>query len=1085
MGVKKFIKKSVAFVAAAAMALTMVVTPVGAGAGTSYAAEGTEDNLHLNKGIELDSSGNYKITLEAYSTGKDTTTVTDKAVPLDIVLVLDQSGSMEDGFTSYTYTKQSSKKYSYNDLTNEVYYKDSDKYYKVERYEETKGWVWNKTTYYYMYYEKDGEKHYLYDEGKYGVTDSYSTIWTGELYTRQEETTTRLEALKSAVTNFVTTVEQKAEHDKVDHRIAIVGFASEKGYGNNTEVLSVSGTNSGSVGVRYNGSGYESAIENAFQDTRTDSGNTMLKNAIDALAANGATNTGLGMKMANDILIKDAKKNETGRKKLVIMFTDGTPTTQTKFDTGVANTAISNAKEIKSSNAKVYSIGIFNGADPSSLESSENKFMNYVSSNYPDASKMDKPGTGANSGYYKAASNSADLINIFESIPQSETSSGTTVELKSDSVLRDIISKNFELPKGVEASAVSVYTADSKSVSSDGKDITWETEVPDTSNKYPVTIDGNKVDVTGFDYSQNYVTPTKKGQKLIVEIIVNGLCSGMNMDSNDTEQAKSGIYKNSTETTAVKNFVSPKVDIPEYSYVLDYGNKVVLNNTDAKTKNTYNSEQTKAYQETTMINTAKAAPNQSKTIKLDYGTFTLADNTLSYQPEKIKWDGFDSIFALGKKDSSDTPYEWYKTNIIPASSVYYEDDFNSTNDENSSVKIVWGGTWDTQGSDKDKDRVQSSDNSVYGWEEKYSKELGYSGGSAHWTNTAGATATFTFKGTGVDVYSRTKGDVGAIYGVLYDGDSATKSDGTVKTAKKVLYVDNRAESGDYYQVPTLSFDGLPYGTYTVQILAGIEGESGSGLYYLDGIRVYNPVKEDNVIVQKAYDQAGESKAKYIRLRDTLVKSGFGELDKDTKGSVFIDKMTTTKVTTGTPADYDKYGPKNEVYLSKGQGVAFKIKDYSEGNNVFVGLKVLDGSTEEKPTATITNKTGQSDYYIESSADLYYQIYPTTDGKVIIKNNTDNILSITKIRITGVTDETNDNGDAESMLMATQDLLPYAQEFNNLSKVEKPSTDDTDGDVDIDNPTENPSDNDKNDNDKPQNSIWNKILNGLKNWFGKM
>lgn len=59
MGVKKFIKKSVAFVAAAAMALTMVVAPVGAGAGTSYAAEGTEDNLHLNKGIELQSDGNY------------------------------------------------------------------------------------------------------------------------------------------------------------------------------------------------------------------------------------------------------------------------------------------------------------------------------------------------------------------------------------------------------------------------------------------------------------------------------------------------------------------------------------------------------------------------------------------------------------------------------------------------------------------------------------------------------------------------------------------------------------------------------------------------------------------------------------------------------------------------------------------------------------------------------------------------------------------------------------------------------------------------------------------------------------------
>ena len=89
MGVKSFIKKSVAFVSALAMACSMVVMPAGA----SYAAE-TNDNLHLSKGITLQSDGNYKITLEAYSTGTDTTTTTEEAVPLDIVLVLDQSGSM-------------------------------------------------------------------------------------------------------------------------------------------------------------------------------------------------------------------------------------------------------------------------------------------------------------------------------------------------------------------------------------------------------------------------------------------------------------------------------------------------------------------------------------------------------------------------------------------------------------------------------------------------------------------------------------------------------------------------------------------------------------------------------------------------------------------------------------------------------------------------------------------------------------------------------------------------------------------------------------------------------------------------------
>ena len=138
MGIKNFIKKSISFVSAAAMALTMVAMPVGSS--SSYAAEGTDDNLHLSKGIELQSDGNYKITLEAYSTGQDTITTTEEPVPLDIVLVLDQSGSMRNGFGN----------------------------------------------------------------------------------------TTRLNALKNAVTNFVSTVQADATKNNVNHRISMEGFASTK-----------------------------------------------------------------------------------------------------------------------------------------------------------------------------------------------------------------------------------------------------------------------------------------------------------------------------------------------------------------------------------------------------------------------------------------------------------------------------------------------------------------------------------------------------------------------------------------------------------------------------------------------------------------------------------------------------------------------------------------------------------------------------------------------------------------------------------------------------------------------------------------
>lgn len=1092
MGVKSFIKKSASFVSAMAMACSMVVMPTGA----SYAAE-TNDNLHLSKGIKLQSDGNYKITLEAYATGQDTTTTTEKAVPLDIVLVLDQSGSMADDFTTVSYNKKltaNSNKYSdaYSNRNN-LYVLVDGTYYKVT-VERKEKWTWNGRVYYYtISYEKDGQKVTIVDY----QTDNTLNV---DMYSQTTSTTTRLAALKSAVTNFVKTVEQKAQGDpnvtgdEVDHRIAIVGFASESGYGNNTEILSVSGTNSGSVGIKYNDSGYTNATKNAFQDTTTAAGKTMLTNAIGALAANGATNTGLGMKMANDILTNDAKKDEAGRKKLVIMFTDGTPTTQTKFDNSVANTAISNSQTIKSSGTRVYSIGIFDGANPASLESNENKFMNYVSSNYPQVSSMsDKNPTGSNAGYYKAASNAAQLNSIFESISSSETTSGTTVTLNSDSVLRDIISDKFELPKGAEASSVSVYTADSDTVSADGKNINWKNR---TKVNNPVTISGNQVDVSGFNYSEEYVTANHPGKKLIVEILVNGLQSGTNMDSNDTEQAKSGIYENSSATTAVKNFVSPKVTIPEYSYVLDYGKKVTIPNTDES--------QDKAYSETTQMNSTKAAPTTLTSIKKTYGTFAFDSNKqLTYQPGRINWDGFDSIFSFSKKTGDE--YEWSKTNVIPANSVYYEDDFGSFTKENpnndSEVAIVWGGTWDSvtddlyEGENSKADNNQQSDNKEYGWDSSYSDDNKFSNGSAHVTNDINATATFTFTGTGVDVYSKTDGDVGLIMAQLYkEGSNA---------AIKTFFIDNISVSGGYYQIPTLSFKDLDYSTYKVVIRAGGKGSGGGTKYYLDGIRVYNPlgVAPTDSVVTNAYNQAGEYNATFKEVRDILLDaSNFtsGEIDEngnindnvifDKNGAVFIDQIKDEKNGSETTkiGIYKDYGPKNEVYLAAGQSIAFEINSGYE--NLFIGVKSPTGSSTKMTVTdyiknddgTVTDGTRERE--ITHASDMYYKVNAKdSDNKklVVIENTGTKLLSITKIRATG-------EGYTMS-LTSSPDLMNYVKTFSSLDVYETDESgmvikpDDTD--VDIDNPSnEEDADNTEDNSQKPSNSIWQQIINSMNKWF---
>lgn len=1111
MGVKSFIKKSVSFVSAIAMACSMVVMPAGASYATTDSTTTSTSGLELSKKIDLQEDGNYKITLEAYSTGEDTTVPTERPAPLDIVLVLDQSGSMDNKIISYNYIAQASKNYSYNSYgSSSYYYKDGDQYYQVKRGYD--GW---NTKYYYLYYTKGGKKYYLNGSSttnnRPNITSKTATIWTGVLYTRQQTTTTRLEALKTAVTNFVSTVKDKAS-DEVNHRIAMVGFARGKSsnpYYLNTELFI------GSNQYTY-GNISDDNYRNAFQDITTQAGQNNIKSSIGALDAEGATRADLGMEIANNIFSKNSIKESENRKRVVVMFTDGEPNNSSGFNNTVATNTISQANKSKQTyGASVFTVGILNGASPSGPITGEttndntpkiNRYMHYTSSNFPNANGLDDAGEGGEAkadGYYKVATDSEGLNDVFQTISDTVTTPSTTVTLTDKSVLRDVISENFTLPEGkTKDQIVSVYTDTSSSVKDDGT-IVWSND-PQSYDINKVSINGNKVDVTGFDYSNKYVTKSHPGEKLIVEILVNGLKSGKDMDSNDTLTEQTGIYASSSETTPQVSIESPTVDIPEYSYVLDYGKKVVLPNVDANTKNVYDDDQSKNYSATTMMNTGLAAPTDSTSIKDTYGTFKLESNQLTYQPGKINWDGFDSIFTFGTR-GSDSKYEWYKTNVIPATSVYYEDDFGSftTNNpnNNSEVAIVWGGTWDTatdklgEGENSKTDNNQQYENKQYGWDSSYSDDNKFSNGSAHVTNDINATATFTFTGTGVDVYSKTDGNVGLIMAQLYKKGSSA--------AIKTFFIDNISVSGEYYQIPTLSFKDLDYGTYDVVIRAGGKGSGGGTTYYLDGIRVYNPlgVAPSDSTVTNAYTQAGEYNATFKEVRDILLDaSNFtsDEIDEngnikdsvvfDKNGAVFIDQIeneengsVTTKIGT-----YKDYGPKNEVYLAPDQLIAFEINSGYE--KLFIGAKSPTGTATEM---TVTNYVQNSDgtvtdgskeINIAHSSDMYYEVNAKdSNGKklVVVTNTGSELLSITKVRATG-------KGYTMS-LTSSPDLMNYVKTFSSLDVFETDESgmvikpDDTD--VDIDNPSnEEDADNTEDNSQKPSNSIWQQIINSMNKWF---
>ncbi len=499
------------------------------------------DGVVLRKGVSLHEvngvpDGTADITIEAYTTSKVTQTTT--STPTDIVLVLDVSGSMDDSGTTTTTTTYETANATYFrrwvyyryvyyygfDTTYTTYYinigtAEAPHYVEVE-YE---GYDEN-NFYYYHYYDANDQQVFVYPA--LNTTPSASREYTYpvvQFYSQnvRQNTVYAIDALKTAVDAFIEATHQKnaelaAQGITELHRISIVKFASNS-YKGGTASLTEGDDMYQSGRNYYN---YSQVVKNL---TVVDSaGEAELSSAVNALEVGGATAVDYGLTLASMVLAQPLP-TETQRNKVVIVFSDGSPTYSNSFDTSVANSAIATAKDIKFTGAKVYSISVAADADTANTTSNNNKFFHYVSSNYPNAESMSNEGTGgsASGGYYLTPTSSSSLAMIFQSIAQNIENKA--IELGTTAEIVDTMSTYFTIPAG--ANSVTLWTAD-RIKNADG---TWGWADPVSANGVTAVVQDKTVAINGFDYDENYLSNTARtkgtnteyyGTKLIITINV-------------------------------------------------------------------------------------------------------------------------------------------------------------------------------------------------------------------------------------------------------------------------------------------------------------------------------------------------------------------------------------------------------------------------------------------------------------------------------------------------------------------------------------------------------------------------------------
>ena len=1116
--------------------------------------------LETDLKAELQPDGTYTINLGTYATSGAHKYLGESGYPTDFMFVLDASGSMTNNNDYVTYQSEGKKPISRGMANDrEGYYvwvdyaTDADgnrievnQFALIDGHHGDIDDSWGIDHRYWCTADlQDGSGYeYMIDaDGTFKTSRSLlsdaalpkkadGTV-TQSLTVYRKRTTTRLQGMKDTVNNFISKIDANAQTYNIEHRVGITTFGSDsdESYLNTGIYSTLSGTAMNTYGAdlsaHYAAAFYPSNHSNLKTivnniDTTIDDPDTFanigMEMAVNAYAHQSPAYGGAGDRYYSDFTDSEGIFHEKNANAVVIFLTDGCPGyggSDSATATTVANAAIPSAQAIKGAGGVVYSVQISNatmdGFDMSA-------YMNGVSSNYPSATSLTSLGTKGSSDYYvKAATDGTVDVNmvlngVFEHIENNYIDVGTAVTLDEDSIVRQKLGSNFKLTS--ESNVLLTTSTVTEDVLGN---VVFDGNTAATGVTYSKDVTNNTIQVTNFDYSSNYYAKNAKEGKRLNIIIDNVLPVDTDEDTMNISNATyTAIYENPDNLSANKKFKgypNAAFEIPEYTYVLDYGMQMLdtdINGTLCSVSNDLSKQTTYTTSAVNgMLNIDTATAGNGK-----------VNQNLIYKINPTQ--KADKGYALIQRN--DGTYDWFRINVVPASNVLFEENYVVDKVENSD-------SWEKVGeSVNTRQSLTDDETDVYGYDAVYATTTNdHSNGSAIKTSVKAdakrsTVKSFDFIGEGFDLISACGANTGIMIVKVTGGNLTNPRAFIVDTYYSGEHIN---DSGLLCQTPIVNFTG-DYGTYTVETTAAylstakalqskVIGSKSNGKFdattgvpvseadakallaelgmtdlanadlelvwfddnsvlnggsgaagnintrgaradgraakpldcYIDGFRIYNPLDVDS-----SKYIATEQIPQYINVINSLKNNQIGTDTTAVDGIAYVEKALEGLAF----ANYNQVGPQNELYLKGGiTGNALVLKvQLSNTSEVHLGLRAVNG------TATV--KIGGTEFVINGPTEMYYDVTDCLDidqntgmATITIQNTGTGLLAVNNIKMTQqgtiATLEESDLSEASTLMMKAP------VRANVVDGVVTPIVEDTNNDADVDNGTDNDTDND--------------------------